>query len=135
MPNPALALGLFVALAACSVEQAGPLSAPRAVNSQGERALAGKVAGKPVSCISARDADRPIELAGGAVAYRASANLVYVQDFGGSCANVHDSDVYLVRTSPLSQLCRGDIAQAVSRAGNIPIGSCVYADFVPYRAP
>lgn len=102
---------------------------------QAERLLAGKVAGQPVSCISSYQAERPVDLPGGAVAYARARGDVFVQDFGGTCDIRRGSDVYLVRTSTTSRLCRGDIAQAVSRLSAVPVGACVYQDFVPYRAP
>ncbi len=104
------------------------------MSAQAERLLAGKVAGDPVSCISAFDAVRPVDLPGGGVAYHRSNSEAYVQDFGGTCDIRSSADVYLVRTSTMTQLCRGDIAQAVSRLNNFPIGSCVYGDFIPYRS-
>lgn len=126
-----------VVLAACSASDPrqvasvtqGPLS------SQAARALDGKIAGTPVGCISSFQADAPLQLPNGGTAYRVSSTLTYVQDYGGQCAGVLDDNSYLIRRSALPQLCSGDIAQVVSRAGNFPIGNCVYSEFVPYRTP
>ncbi len=125
--------------ALCACATAAPREAmppPQANSSAGERLLAGKVAGEPVGCIRARDADHPVQLANGATAYRVSSSLAYVQQFGGRCdLGRVASDAYLIRRATQTQLCRGDIAELVDRSSNFPIGSCVYGDFVPYRTP
>ena len=132
----ALVSPIVLAVAACSATgPSRPIPPPQANSSVGERVLAGKVAGEPVSCIRARDADRPVRLENG-MAYRVSKSLAYVQQFGGQCDLGRGvNEAYLVRRSTQTRLCRGDIAELVDQGSNIPRGSCVYAEFVPYRAP
>ena len=104
------------------------------MSAEAKRLLADKVAGEPVSCISAFDAVRPVDLPGGGVLYHRSNDEVFVQNFGGTCDIRTNDEAYLIRTSTMTQLCRGEIAQAISRVNNVQIGACVYSDFVPYRA-
>ena len=134
--RPTIALALLpLILTGCSATgEPRAVSPPQASSSIGERLLAGKVAGDPVRCIRAIDANRAITLAGSGVAYRVNSDLVYVQQFGGQCVRGRNADnSYLVRRSTQSQLCAGDIAEVIDRTSRTPIGSCVYGDFVPYR--
>ena len=136
--RPTIALALLpLILTGCSATgEPRAVSPPKASSSIGERLLAGKVAGNPVRCIPARQADRPVNLADGAVAYRVSSDLIYVQRFGGQCDRGRGVGIdALVRRSIQPQLCRGEIAEVVDQASRTPIGSCVYDDFVPYRTP
>jgi hypothetical protein len=97
------------------------------------RLTAGRVAGKPVSCINAgpiggnRDSEK---IAGTAMAYRQGTTW-YVSRFEGGCPQL-DEDTIVVTRLHSSQLCRGDIAELRMAGANIPQGSCIFGDFVPY---
>lgn len=131
-----LAAPVALTIAGCAPQPVAVASVTEGqLSSQAARLLKGKVAGEPVSCLSAFQADRPVSLSNGGVAYRVSSSLAYVQDFGGQCAGVLDDNSFLVRRSTMTQLCSGDIAEVISRPDNFPVGSCVYSDFVPYRTP
>lgn len=125
---------LLAAATACSPVTPRPLPAPQGVTAQAERALLGKVADTPQACISAREAANPLSLENG-TGYRVSSSLIYVQRFNGQCSRSMLRNAYLVRQSTQTQLCRGDIASLNDRVSGFPLGSCVYADFVPYRTP
>lgn len=131
-----LAAPIVLTISGCAPQPVAVASVTEGqLSAQAARLLEGKVAGEPVSCLSSFQANRPVSLPNGATLYRVSSTLSYIQDFGGQCAGLLDDDTYQVRRSTLTQLCRGDIVEVVSRPGNFPIGSCVYSDFVPYRTP
>jgi hypothetical protein len=94
--------------------------------------LAGKVAEKPRTCIPL-DQARRARIFKDALVYRASRRLTYVNASKG--CNAFDPDPILINQVYGSQLCRGDVVQTVSRAGNIPGPFCVLGDFTPYRTP
>lgn len=96
------------------------------------KALAGKVAGKPRTCLSTSDA-RSSTTYRDAILYRVNSKLTYVNDLG-KCPFLRDDNILVTRVYG-SQICRGDIVNMVSRAGGFPMGSCVFSDFVPYRSP
>lgn len=122
--------------AACTPQPDVVIGTPAGeLSPEAARLLKGKVAGASVPCISRFEAERSERLPNGAIAFDPRARVTYIQDFGGSCAAASDRSTYMVRQSTLSQLCRGDIVQLVDNTGNFNFGSCVYADFVPYRTP
>ena len=96
------------------------------------KALAGKVAGAPLSCISLRDSEQSSTFRG-AILYRVNSKLTYLNDLG-KCPFLRN-DAILVTKVYGSQLCRGDIVNMLDRGSHFPSGSCVFSDFVPYRAP
>jgi hypothetical protein len=92
----------------------------------------GRVAGKPVSCINLGISNNDSQkIPGLAMAYRQGTTW-YVSRFQDGCPQLRD-DTILVTRLHSSQLCRGDIAELRSTGGNIPVGSCIFDNFVPYR--
>lgn len=96
------------------------------------KALVGKVAGTPRSCLSTSDA-RSSTTYRDAILYRVNSKLTYVNDLG-KCPFLRDDNILVAKVYG-SQICRGDIVNMVGRAGGFPMGSCVFSDFVPYRSP
>jgi hypothetical protein len=96
------------------------------------KALAGKIAGKPRSCISLMDA-RSSTTYRDAILYRVSGRLTYVNDLG-KCPYLRNDNILVTNTIG-SQLCRGDIVNMIDRASRFPSGSCSFSDFVPYETP
>jgi hypothetical protein len=96
------------------------------------KALSGKVAGTPRSCISLNDA-RQSTTYRSAIVYRVSSRLSYVNDLG-KCPFLRDDNILVTKTFG-SQLCRGDIVNMVDRGSHFPSGSCAFSDFVPYATP
>lgn len=94
-----------------------------------DRALAGRVAGEPRSCLSLLQTRDSTSYAG-TILYRADRNTVYRNDLGG-CPELR-WDTYPVFNIHGSQLCQGEIVQIVQRGGGFPAGSCVVGPFVPY---
>lgn len=114
-----------------------PLAAARpSPQQQLAKLTEGRTAGKPVSCIDlspvgGNDDSQKIE--GLAMAYR-QGRTWYVNRFEGGCPQLRDDTIVVTRLHS-SQLCRGDIADLRMSGGNIPMGSCIYGDFVPYTKP
>ncbi|CAN5235843.1 hypothetical protein BH09PSE3_BH09PSE3_12880 [soil metagenome] len=96
------------------------------------KALAGKIAGKPRSCISWNEAQSSTTYRD-AILYRVNSKLTYVNDLG-KCPFLRNDNILVTRTVG-SQLCRGDIVNMVDRGGGFPTGSCSFSDFVPYQSP
>ena len=97
-----------------------------------DRALAGKVAGKPISCLA--DTDRRnarTSFIGSTILYTVGRDRVFRNDMLGGC-NLR-GDPILINSTPSTFLCRGDIVQLIDRTSRFPVGSCAYSDFVPYE--
>ena len=122
-----------VLLAASMV--AAPVAAARqSPDAQLARLLQGRVAGKPVSCINlGRSSDDSIKIPGLAMAYRQGSTW-YVNRFSDDCQRLSDDTILVTRT-PGSQLCRGDSADLISASSHMPVGFCIFDDFVPYTKP
>jgi hypothetical protein len=98
-----------------------------------ERALAGKVAGKPQSCISLRDINGPESIGENTLLFRVNRKLTYRTETRGSCRRVGNDRALITQIYGSSQLCRGDIAQSADLTVGATFGSCAMGDFVPYR--
>lgn len=124
-------LFLAAALGACSTAPEPGRSAQAQAHLQ--KLLAGKVAGKPISCLPHYRANDMVVIDDNAVAFR-DGRTVYLNDFqGGTCSNL-GSGFYalLTRTFGGTGLCRGDIAQVIDTSTGMTVGSCAMGDFVPY---
>ncbi len=100
-----------------------------------EKALAGKVAGKPESCVWSRDLGGPESVGETKLLFRVSRNLVYVNETRGSCDGVGAGGRALITRSHGSQLCRGDLASTADLNAGYEDGFCAMGDFTPYRTP
>ena len=100
-----------------------------------EKALAGKVAGKPVSCIQLRNAQgtESFDNDKGTILFKVSRKLVYRTDTNGGCRDIGRSNALITRSFGGGQLCRGDIATSADLTAGFSSGSCAMNDFVPYR--
>ena len=96
-----------------------------------DRALSGKVAGKPQSCISlTQRADLQV-VSDELLLYKAG-RTVYVNRVLGRCSGLSFGRT-LVTTVWGSQICRGDIARVADLSAGMLTGSCALGNFVPYR--
>ena len=95
------------------------------------KAIAGKVAGTPLSCISVLDT-RDSTTYRNAIVYRVNSKLSYVNDLG-QCPFLRNDNI-LVTNIRGSQVCRGDIVNMVDRSSSFPSGSCSFGDFVPHKS-
>jgi len=99
-----------------------------------QKLIAGKVPGKPVSCIDTRFRPAQLSAYGTKLIYRVSNKLVYVNETHGGCEGVARGDALISRQYQ-TRACSGDIATTVQLPPNIPTGSCALGDFVPYTTP
>jgi hypothetical protein len=95
--------------------------------------LGGKIAGKPVSCLSHRNAENVIRISDDMLLYRQSSALVYQNKLKYPCHGLaRDSDVIVTETFGGS-LCEGDLLKLVDRTSGIQGQVCSLGEFVPYR--
>lgn len=122
-----------VGLLGTAVYAASPAQEARATKEAAalEKAIAGKVAGKPVSCISLRDIDRSQIIGENAIIYRISTNRFYVNKPRGGCPNLRDGRALITRI-PTDRLCSGDIARVVDVTLGFEGAACTLGDFTPY---
>jgi hypothetical protein len=128
---------LLIAAAAGSCTMAPPASSPaQLAQSQAKftQLTAGKVAGAPLACLPSFRSNDMIVIDDDTIAFRNGPSQVYINHMqGGGCSNIDGGRNALVTRIPGPNLCRGDIAQVVDTGARIPVGSCVFGDFVPYR--
>lgn len=121
-------------LAACTT---GAEPAPQLTEKQQtklDKALAGKVAGEPVSCIPLSQRTDMNVISNDVLLYKVNNKLVYRNDLLGRCSGLTTGGT-LVTKLFTSQMCKGDIAQVADLATGTTMGSCALGDFVPYRTP
>lgn len=97
------------------------------------KALDGKVAGTPVTCVSAMRGQNLRVIGDHTLLYQVG-KRVYRNDVLGSCTGLSWGDT-LVMDVRGSQYCRGDIARVVNLPSGSQSGSCALGDFVPYDEP
>ena len=98
-----------------------------------QKVLDGRVAGKPVNCISLSDANSSQIINGKAIIYRVGGRL-YVNEPQSGAASLRDDDILVTRTFG-SQLCSIDMVRLVDRASRYPRGFVSLGKFVPYTKP
>jgi hypothetical protein len=97
------------------------------------KALAGRVAGKPVRCISLQQLDGPQIYEGTAIVYRVGRKTLYVNRTRDP-RFLHTDSIPIVRVFG-SQLCQLDSMRLLDRSTRIPRGFAVLGEFVPYTLP
>jgi hypothetical protein len=97
---------------------------------QMQKALAGRVAGKPVNCINLSGTDSSQIIAGKAIIYRDGGRL-YVNVPRAGADSLRDDDILVTRTFG-SQLCSIDTVNLVDRTSRFPRGFVSLGQFVPY---
>jgi hypothetical protein len=114
---------------------AQPAAAQRGRGGEAELAklLAGRTAGRPVSCIGLRlnQSSRIIDRT--AIVY-GSGRTIYVNRPRSGAKSLDDDDVLVTRTSG-SQLCRLDTVRLVDRTARVETGFVSLGNFVPYTRP
>ena len=129
-----LAAGAASLLAACSTAPAEQARSPRAANELAD-ALAGRVAGPPQRCISNFPQVEVQVIDDWTILYR-EGSTVYVQNPQGGCPGIGiGSRTLVTRQVGTSQMCQGDINQAVDLHTGIGGAPCVFGSFVPYTKP
>jgi hypothetical protein len=94
--------------------------------------LAGRVAGPPQRCISNFPQVEVQVIDDWTILYR-EGSTVYVQNPQGGCPGIGiGSRTLVTRQVGTSQICQGDINQAVDLHTGIGGAPCVFGPFVPY---
>jgi hypothetical protein len=126
-----LAVGATGLLMACSTAPAEQARSPRAAKELAD-ALAGRVAGPPQRCISNFPQVEVQVIDDWTILYR-EGSTVYVQNPQGGCPGIGiGSRTLVTRQVGTSQMCQGDINQAVDLRTGIGGAPCVFGPFVPY---
>ena len=123
----AAALGFsLIAACAASAKQPGDRAG------RAERLLAGKVAGKPLSCVSLRGLEGNSSLPDGRVLFETRGSLVYVNRTRDSCPSL-DFGRALRTDSRTGLLCSGDVVTVFDPQTGAGHGGCSLGAFIPYR--
>lgn len=98
--------------------------------------LAGKVPGRPQSCLASYRANDMIVIDDYTIAFRDGTNRIWINKPAGGC-NLLSAGPYALVTRNVGGmgLCRGDIGRVVDTLNHTTVGSCVMSDFVPYMTP
>jgi hypothetical protein len=117
--------------AAAAVLAAPLVAAPRlTAQQQLDKALAGRVAGKPVNCIDPRVNDSTLVIDKTAIVY-GSGRTVYLQR-PVNAESLSDDDIMVTRLWGNGQLCNIDTVSLIDRSGGFYRGFVGLNEFVPY---
>jgi hypothetical protein len=103
-----------------AVTLASPAIAARrdAPDVQLQKMLVGRVAGKPVNCISLSGSNSSETIDGKAIVYRVGSRL-YVNEPRSGAQSLHRDDILVTRTTG-SQLCSIDTVRLIDRGSRFP---------------
>ena len=118
-------------LAGCSTGPVEQTRSPAAAKELAD-ALAGRVAGPPQRCIS-NFPNTQVQVVDDWTILYDEGSTIYVQNPRGGCPGIDNGSRTLVaRQVGTSQMCDGDINQAVDLRTGIGGAPCVFGPFVPY---
>ena len=121
-------------LASCSTAPAEQARSPKDTKELTE-ALAGRVAGPPQRCISNFPTTEVRVIDDWTILYQDS-STIYVQNPPGGCRGIASGARTLVsRQVGTSQMCEGDINEAVDLRSGVGGAPCVFGPFGPYTKP
>lgn len=95
-----------------------------------DKALAGRVAGPPVSCIDSYLSDGPQIIDNHTLIYRQVGRL-WRNTLPDACPSLDEDSILIVDVYG-GQLCSNDRFRTVQRSSHIPSGYCRLGNFVPY---
>lgn len=99
------------------------------------QALAGKVAGQPVSCLPNYRTTQMEVIGRDTILYR-DGRTSYLQRTNGYCYPNGPRGGYALVTKQFgSSVCRGDIGQVLDTSTRMFAGSCSFNEFIPYHTP
>jgi hypothetical protein len=98
-----------------------------------QKALAGRVAGKPTNCISLSGSNSSQIIEGTAIIYRVGGTL-YVNEPRSGADTLRGDDILVTRSFG-SQLCSIDTVRLIDRGSRLPRGFVSLGQFVPYSRP
>ncbi len=120
-------------LTSCGEVDSTPKPLTDKQSAQLTKELEGKVAGKPVNCISDFTSTNLVRISDNILLYRVSGNLVYQNKLRYGCPGLARDNDIIVSEQFGGQKCRGDIIRLVDRSSGIQGPSCSLGEFVPYR--
>ncbi|HXG80320.1 MAG TPA: hypothetical protein VNJ05_00810 [Sphingomicrobium sp.] len=120
-------LVLVLALAGCA--QPGTPSDTAAFT----RELAGRVAGKPQTCISTMPSQNLRVIDGQTLAYDQGRTL-WVNKLAARCPAIEPLNTVIVEPKLGSQYCRGDHIRGLEPGAIIPGPTCFLGEWTPYRS-
>ena len=122
-------------LAACAGQEMAPDRDPRG-EMRLAQALAGKVAGPPVSCLPHFRNNQMEVIDRDTILFR-DGRTSYVQHTNGYCYPNGSRNGFTLVTQQYGNaaLCRGDIGQVFDTTSQTFRGGCSFNDFIPYRTP
>ena len=97
------------------------------------RELSDKRPGPPQPCITRFEADRMNTVGDRTIVFRASSNLVYLNEPVGGCP-MEGSSRRLQRRSIGANLCRGEQLHVIDNQTGAYFGTCILGDFIPYSS-
>ena len=130
------AIPLLLAVAALTGCMTQPPPATRSAEAQAEfqKLTAGKVAGRPMTCLPHSRAGNMVPIDNRTVVFK-DGSRVYVNHLIGECSLLKSGFYTLVTRSSGTGLCRGDIADVADLSTGSVLGSCAIGDWVPYTRP
>ena len=125
------ALSAVIIVAACATTASQPTRSAQA-EADLAKALAGRVAGPPVRCISTYHADDMQIIDDWTILFK-DGRTTYVQTPRGGCWGIAGHhNILISKPMPSTQLCSGDINRVVDLRTGMGGGSCVFSPFIPY---
>lgn len=106
----------------------------------GERAyqtlLAGKVPGRPLSCLPHYDANDMTIVDGRTIAFKMGSRTTYIMHLTAGCEMLGSGNYALLSRQFASPgMCEGDIQSVVDTLNHSNMGSCTITDIVPFTRP
>jgi hypothetical protein len=99
-----------------------------------DKALAGRVAGKPIDCISPPLAGGTQVIGNHTLLYQNYGRAVLRNELPDACPGLDDNSIIVTEVHG-GQLCRGDLFYTLDRDSRIPGPRCRLGAFVPYEKP
>jgi hypothetical protein len=124
---------LLASLALASMVAAPALAHRDTPDVQLQKLLAGRVAGKPVSCLPFSQANDSRVINGKAIVYKFGGTL-YVNQPRSGAEDLNDDNIIVTRQFG-SQLCDVDSVHLIDRSTGFPRGFIILDKFVPYTKP
>jgi hypothetical protein len=94
--------------------------------------LAGRVAGKPMECISNFETQSQAQIIDNAtIAYSRTAKRTWITHPEGNCPGLQPFRTLMVERRG-SQLCRGDRFRTIQAPATVPSDVCFFGMFTPY---
>jgi len=95
------------------------------------KALAGRTAGKPQSCVQMNELGSSRIIDDRTIIFEGRGRTLWRNDVSGGCPGLSPSRA-LVTKSSTGQMCRGDIFRIIDPGTPISYGACAFGEFVPY---